>query len=172
MNQSAGRREFLKYAAAVTVGTGLLASSARPQGQGQGAKLLKACQFNMLPKDLKDAEKFALAKKCGFEGIEVNGPSRTWPPPRRLGALARQAGVPIHSAASAAGTPRSRTPSRRTSRKGSPAWRPRCAAPRPSGPTPCCWCRRSSPRRSATARPSPARRRTSASCCRWRRSCR
>ena len=36
MNQTAGRRDFLKYAAAVTVGTGLWASSARPQGQSQG----------------------------------------------------------------------------------------------------------------------------------------
>ena len=74
MNQTTARRDFLKYAAAVTVGTGLLTAPARPQGQSQAARLLKACQYRMLPKGLKDAERFALAKKCGFEGIELNGP--------------------------------------------------------------------------------------------------
>ena len=94
MNQTTGRRDFLKYAAAVTVGTGLLASSAR--SQGQGAKLLKACQYRMLPKGLKDAEKFALAKKCGFEGIELNGPIGDLAAAKEMGTLAKQAGVPIH----------------------------------------------------------------------------
>ena len=146
MNQSTGRREFLKYAAAVTVGTGLLTTAGGAQeqgqkqkgnrkkqkrgaeaqvlGQGQGARLLKACQYNMLPKDLKDAEKFALAKKCGFEGIELNRPLADLDAAKEMGALAkkcgfegielngpiadlaaakelgeqaRQAGVPIHS---------------------------------------------------------------------------
>ena len=105
MNQTTGRREFLKYAAAVTVGTGLLASSARSQGQGQGAKLRKACQYNMLPKDLKDAEKFALAKKCGFEGIELNRPIADLAAAKEMGALARQAGVPIHGIVNGWGGP-------------------------------------------------------------------
>jgi L-ribulose-5-phosphate 3-epimerase len=118
MDQSAGRREFLRYAAAVTVGTGLLTATGRTQeaskekrgarkkqkgtagaparGQGQGARLLKACQYNMLPKDLADAEKFALAKKCGFEGIELNRPIEDLAAAREMSALARQAGVPIH----------------------------------------------------------------------------
>ena len=105
MNQTAGRRDFLKYAAAVTVGTRLLASSARAQGQGQGAKLLKACQYNMLPKGLKDAEKFALAKKCGFEGIELNGPIADLAAAKEMGALAKQAGVPIHGVVNGWGGP-------------------------------------------------------------------
>ncbi len=127
MSQSAGRREFLKYAAAVTVGTGLLTTAGRTQeqnqkqksgrkkqkraaeapvqGQSQGARLLKACQYNMLPKDLKDAEKFALAKKCGFEGIELNRPLADLDAAKEMGALAKQAGVPIHSIVNGWGGP-------------------------------------------------------------------
>jgi len=105
MNQSAGRREFLKYAAAVTVGTGLLTTAGRAQGQGSGAKLRKACQYNMLPKGLKDAEKFALAKKCGFEGIELNRPLEDLAAAQEMGALAKQAGVPIHGIVNGWGGP-------------------------------------------------------------------
>jgi hexulose-6-phosphate isomerase len=127
MNQTAGRRGFLKYATAVTVGTGLLATAGRTQeqkqekrgarkkqkrgaeaqaqGQGQGARLLKACQYNMLPKDLKDAEKFALAKKCGFEGIELGRPLEDLTAAKEMGALARQAGVPIHGIVNGWGGP-------------------------------------------------------------------
>jgi len=126
MNQSAGRREFLKYAAAVTAGTGLLtttgqsqeerkkkggrkkreqAAEAQAQSQGPGAKLLKACQFAMLPKGLNDAEKFALAKKCGFEGIELNGPMADLAAAKERGDLAKQAGVPIHSIVNGWGGP-------------------------------------------------------------------
>jgi len=50
----------------------------------------------MLPTGLKDAEKFALAKKCGFEGIE-HSPMGDPAAAKEMGALARQAGVPIHS---------------------------------------------------------------------------
>ena len=103
MNQTAGRRDFLKYAAAVTVGTGLLTTTGR--SQGQGAKLLKACQYNMLPKGLKDAEKFALAKKCGFEGVELNGPIADLAAAKEMGALAKQAGMPIHGIVNGWGGP-------------------------------------------------------------------
>ncbi len=124
MNQSAGRREFLKYAAAVTAGTGLLtttgrsqeqgkkkggrkkqARAAEAQAQGQGAKLLKAVQFRMLPEGLSNAEKLALAKKCGFEGIELNGPMADLAAAKELGEQARQAGVPIHSIVNGWGGP-------------------------------------------------------------------
>lgn len=98
MNETtAGRRDFLKAAAVVAAGAGLSATAARSGGQGQRSGLLKACQFNMLPKELPDAEKFALAKKCGFEGVEVTGVIEDAAKARELGALARQAGVPIHS---------------------------------------------------------------------------
>lgn len=91
-----GRREFLKVAAAVTAGAGLLSSPARVRGRGPGGKLLKACQYRMLPKQLSDAEKFALAKQCGFEGVE-DSPMADLEAAKRRGELARDAGVPIHS---------------------------------------------------------------------------
>ncbi len=95
MNKATGRREFLKYATAAAVGAGLPGTAGR--GQDRGAPLLKGCQFNMLPKGLADAEKFAVAGKCGFEGIEltsvVEDPGRAG----ELGRLSREAGVPIHS---------------------------------------------------------------------------
>ncbi len=132
MNQSAGRREFLKYAAAVTAGTGLLTttgqsqeerkkkggrkkrqSAAEAQAQGQGAKLLKACQSNMLlskrreneDKPVLTKEELALAKKCGFEGIELNGPMSDLAAAKELGEQAKQAGVPIHSIVNGWGGP-------------------------------------------------------------------
>jgi hexulose-6-phosphate isomerase len=103
MSQTTGRRDFLKYAAAVTVGTGLLKTPAR--GQASGAKLLKALQSNMLPQNLLDAQKFALAKKCGFEGIELSGPIADLAAAKEIGAQAKQAGVPIHSVVNGWGGP-------------------------------------------------------------------
>jgi L-ribulose-5-phosphate 3-epimerase len=123
MDQSAGRREFLQYAAAMTVGTGLLTTAGRAQepdqkrkrgrqkreggaqAQRQGARLRKACQYRMLPKNLPDQEKFALAKKCGFEGIELNGPMADLAAAQELGEQARQAGVPIHGVVNGWGGP-------------------------------------------------------------------
>ena len=90
------RRSFLKYAATTTVATGLLGRSITAQAGKKEAKLRKALQFGMLPKNLSDANKFKLAKKCGFEGIE-GSPIKDLDAARKLGRLARQAGVPIHS---------------------------------------------------------------------------
>ncbi len=91
-----GRREFLKVAAAVTAGAQVVSSPARVRGRSRGGELLKACQYGMLPKSLSDAEKFALAKKCGFEGVE-DSPMADLEAAKRRGGLAREAGVPIHS---------------------------------------------------------------------------
>ena len=90
------RRNFLKYAATATVATGLLGSSITAQAGQKGTKMRKALQFGMLPKDLSDADKFKLAKECGFDGIE-GSPMEDLDAARQLGRLARQAGVPIHS---------------------------------------------------------------------------
>ncbi|MFZ2145856.1 MAG: sugar phosphate isomerase/epimerase family protein [Sedimentisphaerales bacterium] len=91
-----GRRRFLRYAAAVTAGTGLLGKTGSAKSSQKGAKLRKALQLGMLPKELPDTEKFKLAKKCGFDGIEAY-PMDDLDAARQLGRLARQAGVPIHS---------------------------------------------------------------------------
>ncbi len=91
-----GRRSFLRYAAAVTAGTSVLSESGFAKSRRKGAKLRKALQLGMLPRELSDADKFKLAKKCGFDGIEAS-PMKDLDAARRLGRLARQAGVPIHS---------------------------------------------------------------------------
>jgi len=90
------RRSFLKYTAAVTVGTSILGTSKPAEAGQRGAKLRKAVQLNMLPRELPNADKFKLAKKCGFEGIEAS-PIKDLNAARELGKLAREAGVPIHS---------------------------------------------------------------------------
>jgi len=94
------RRSFLKYAATTTIGTGLLVCATTPQtakaGAGEGAKLRKALQFGMLPRNLSNADKFKLARKCGFEGIE-GAPMKDLDAAGELGKLAREAGTPIHS---------------------------------------------------------------------------
>jgi len=91
-----GRRSFLRYAAAVTAGTSVLGESDFARSRQKGAKLRKALQLGMLPRELSDADKFKLAKKCGFDGIEAS-PMNDLDAARRLGRSARQAGVPIHS---------------------------------------------------------------------------
>ena len=91
-----GRRNFLRYAAAVTAGTGLLSKSVFAQSRQKSAKLRKSLQLGMLPRHLSEEDKFKLAKKCGFDGIE-GSPMEDLGAARRLGNLARQAGVPIHS---------------------------------------------------------------------------
>jgi len=90
------RRSFLKHTAAIMVGASLQGPSVFAEGQRTGAKLRKALQLGMLPRQLSDADKFKLAKKCGFEGIE-GSPMSDFGAARELGRLARQAGVPIHS---------------------------------------------------------------------------
>ncbi len=90
------RRSFLKLAATVTVGTKLPGFSSAALASRKNSKLHKALQFGMLPKQLSDAEKFKLARKCGFDGVE-GAPIADLDEARRLGKLAREAGVPIHS---------------------------------------------------------------------------
>jgi hexulose-6-phosphate isomerase len=90
------RRSFLKYAATATVATGLLGRTITAQAGNKNTKMRKALQFGMLPKNLSDADKFKLAKECGFEGIE-GSPMSDLDAAQKLGGLAREAGVPIHS---------------------------------------------------------------------------
>jgi L-ribulose-5-phosphate 3-epimerase len=91
------RRNFLKYTAAAGLGVSLIGRSGRAMEERTGgAKLRKALQFGMLPKNLSDADKFKLAKECGYEGIE-GGPIGNLKAAAEFGKLARDAGVPIHS---------------------------------------------------------------------------
>ena len=87
------RRDFLKTAAAAAVATGLAGSF--PARAAEAAPK-KALQLGMLPKGLPDAEKFKLAKACGFEGIE-GYPMGDLDAAKKLGDAARAAGTPIHS---------------------------------------------------------------------------
>jgi L-ribulose-5-phosphate 3-epimerase len=90
------RRSFLKYAATATVATGLLGRPIPAQAGNKKTKILKALQIGMLPKNLSDADKIKLAKECGFEGME-GSPMDDLDAARKLGIMAREAGVPIHS---------------------------------------------------------------------------
>lgn len=90
------RRGFLKYAGAVAAGASLMSRSIFAQDSQSDTKLRKALQLGMLPRQLSDADKFKLANKCGFQGIEAS-PMDDLDAARRIGELARQAGVPIHS---------------------------------------------------------------------------
>ncbi len=90
------RRTFLKYTAAAGLGVNLISRSGLAMERAGGAKLRKALQLGMLPKNLSDADKFKLAKKCGYEGIE-GYPMADLDAAKKLGKLARDVGVPIHS---------------------------------------------------------------------------
>jgi hexulose-6-phosphate isomerase len=90
------RRDFLKYATATAIGAKFLSLSSTAQAGRSNSTLRKALQFGMLPKQLPDADKFKLAKKCGFDGIE-GSPMEDLSAAKQRGRLAREAGVPIHS---------------------------------------------------------------------------
>ena len=90
-----GRRSFLKYSAAATLSVSLAGASRFPTGPEKNKKLYKALKIGMLPKGLSDLEKFRLAKKCGFEGID-GSPMNDLDAARRQAKLAKDAGVPIH----------------------------------------------------------------------------
>jgi len=90
-----GRRSFLKYTAAVMAGTHLAGSAVSAAEKKKDRKWYKALKIGMLPGNLSDAEKFKLAKKCGFDGIDGE-PINDLNAAREQGKLAREAGVPIH----------------------------------------------------------------------------
>ncbi len=88
------RRDFLIHSAAAT---GALGVAQRAVGaEAEKPTLRKALQLGMLPKKLSNADKFKLARACGFEGIE-GGPIADLDAAKKHGDLAREAGTPIHS---------------------------------------------------------------------------
>ena len=66
-NNFMGRREFLKKTAAISVMAGI---AGKAVGEAAPSAYKKALQIGMLPGKLSDADKFKLAKDCGFCGIE------------------------------------------------------------------------------------------------------
>ncbi len=94
-NQKMNRRSFLRYTAALTAGAGLLRTSLAADEPKTERKLLKALKIDMLPRSLSDADKFKLAKRCGFDGID-GVPLDSLDAARTQADLARAAGVEIH----------------------------------------------------------------------------
>lgn len=90
-----GRRNFLKYSAATAAALSFLGSPVSAADTQKKRKLYKAVKLNMLPRKLPDMDKFKLARRCGFEGIDGN-PMANLDAAREQAELAKQAGVPIH----------------------------------------------------------------------------
>lgn len=90
------RRKFIKSVGASAFAAAFLAEAADRPEQQETRKMKKAVQLGMLPQELPDEEKFRLARRCGFEGIEAY-PMEELDAAKRLGDAAREAGVPIHS---------------------------------------------------------------------------
>jgi hexulose-6-phosphate isomerase len=97
-NQGMDRREFFQRSAITAAAVAAVGSGARAVAQETKPPkpFPKAVITNMLPKELSDADKFKLAKDCGFDAVEA-------PPVDDLGLAAKQgeqaraAGIRIHS---------------------------------------------------------------------------
>ncbi len=90
------RRSFLKLTAAAAIAPSVLTTTTPSLGAEKEKKLLKAVIIGMLPGKLSDAEKFRLAKKCGYDGIEAK-PMKDLKAAAEQAKIAREEGTPIHS---------------------------------------------------------------------------
>jgi hexulose-6-phosphate isomerase len=90
------RRSFLKLTAAAAIAPSVLTATTPSLGAEKEKKLLKAVIIGMLPGKMSDAEKFRLAKKCGFDGIEAR-PMKDLKSAAEQAKIAREEGTPIHS---------------------------------------------------------------------------
>ena len=90
------RRNFLKLTAAAAIAPSVLTAAIPSARAEKEKKLYKALIINMLPGALSDAEKFRLAKKCGFDGIEAK-PMKDHKAAAEQAKIAREEGTPIHS---------------------------------------------------------------------------
>ncbi len=93
------RRRFLQLSSAAGLGmaaAGFSASNAAGAAETEYTPLLKGLQFSHLPQNLSPAEKFALLKDMGFDGVEI-APMDDLDEARRLGEAARAAAVSVHS---------------------------------------------------------------------------
>lgn len=92
------RRDFMKTTAAAALGATVAGAAFRAAAADAPPypRLPLGVLLGMLPKDLPDAEKFQVAKRAGFDGIEAY-PMEDLDEAKRQGDAARAAGVPIHS---------------------------------------------------------------------------
>jgi hexulose-6-phosphate isomerase len=90
------RRSFLRLTAAAAIAPSVLTTTIKSAGAQENKKLYKAVIIGMLPGKLSDAEKFRLAKKCGFDGIEAK-PMKDLKAADEQAKIAREEGTPIHS---------------------------------------------------------------------------
>ncbi len=95
-NTPMDRRHFLGLAAALAGGATLITQAEAATEPVKPRKLCKAVLENMLPKGMPDAERFRLARQCGFEGIEVS-PMPDLKAAAAKAQMARDEGIPIHS---------------------------------------------------------------------------
>lgn len=93
------RRVFIKRAAAFIGGVTALGSASESRQDsraGEVAKLKKAIVFSMIPDGLGLEERFALARRAGFDGVEV-GPVGDAQAVSAMRSAAENAQVEIHS---------------------------------------------------------------------------
>jgi L-ribulose-5-phosphate 3-epimerase len=92
------RRDFMKKSMAAVAGTSLMGISQDAQGIAPPPPLLKSVQRRMLPKDMPFAQQCELARRCGFEGMEVEQQDiEDSDQAQEMKKVARDLGVPIHS---------------------------------------------------------------------------
>ncbi|MCC6488385.1 MAG: TIM barrel protein [Candidatus Hydrogenedentes bacterium] len=90
------RRDFLAVSG-MAAGAAVLGGTLKAQAQDAAfPPFKKAVITGMLPKELSNPDKFALAKRCGFDGLE-SPPIADLNEAKIIGEQARDAGVPIHS---------------------------------------------------------------------------
>jgi hexulose-6-phosphate isomerase len=88
-----GRRDFLRVTAAVTAA--VLGGRLTARQQTTAPKLKKACKYAMVQlKGGSHKDRLALAKKCGFLGVEIDSPGTGNLPD--LVAASKETGVVIH----------------------------------------------------------------------------
>ena len=91
-----GRRKFLKISAGAAVGSSLLSNFGQTiKAKEEKKRFLKGVKIGMLPKELGDKDKFQLARRCGFGGIDGK-PMKDFTKAREQAKIAREAGCPLH----------------------------------------------------------------------------
>lgn len=96
MSVSVSRREFLLHSSALTVGGAILHASSPLIANAPDPGLRKAVCIGVLPETMTVLQKFEVAKRAGFEGIEpntLNTPDEV----RQYKEAAEKTGIRIHS---------------------------------------------------------------------------